>query len=239
MIVSQSWAYRSFLTDYGLDRRKCAVILPAANYPVFPGLGPLRPEGRAGRSRPFVLGFIGKDWKRKGLMFLSQVAAGLRAKGWKVTVKAIGFPGDELPAGSGVESLGFIDKRTQLGPFLHSCDVGCLFSSAEAAGIAVLEFLGVGIPVAGFTVNGLADLLPSAAGFRFAAGTPPEEVIEAFHDYLLNESQQERFRAAAQQLAPFLRWERCLQEFRELWETGTLCNPFRLSTNSGVESLRP
>jgi glycosyltransferase involved in cell wall biosynthesis len=239
VIVSQSWAHRSLLSDYGLDHRKCAVILPAANYPVFPGLGPLMPEGRAGRDRPFVLGFIGKDWKRKGLMFLNQVAAELRTRGWKVAVRAIGFPGDELPAGSGIESLGFIDKRTQLGPFLHSCDVGCLFSSAEAAGIAMLEFLGVGLPVAGFTVNGLADLLPSEAGFRFAAGTSSGEVADIFHGYLQDESQQARFRAAAQRLAPSLRWERCLREFREFWETGTLSRPFRLYPNSSVESSQP
>lgn len=239
VIASQSWAYRSLLSDYGLDRRKCTVILPAANYPVDPGLCPLVPEGRAGRDRPFVLGFIGKDWKRKGLMFLNQVAMGLRARGWKVTVRAIGFPGNELPAGSEIESLGFIDKRTQFGPFLHSCDVGCLFSNAEAAGIAVLEFLGVGVPVAGFTVNGLADLLPSEAGFRFAAGTPSGDVADAFHDYLQDETRQERFRSAAQRLAPSLRWERCIREFRELWETGNLSNPFRLYTNSNAESQRP
>jgi len=239
VIVNQFWAYRSLLSDYGLDHRKCAVILPAANYPVFPGLCPLMPEGRAGRDRPFVLGFIGKDWKRKGLMFLNQVAVGLRARGWKVTVRAMGFPGDELPSGSGIECLGFIDKRIHFGPFLHSCDVGCLFSSAEAAGTAVLEFLGVGVPVAGFTVNGLADLLPAEAGFRFAAGIQPAEVADVFHGYLQDEDRQERFRSAAERLAPSLLWERCLREFREFWETGTLSNPFRLYTSPDAKSQRP
>src|SRR5579871_3433300 len=134
LIVNQSWAYRSLLADYSIDPRKCAVVLPGANYPVFPGYCPLNPQGRAGRDRPFVLGFIGKDWRRKGLMFLNQVAIGLRAKNWKVTIRAMGFPGAELPAGTGIECLGFIDKRTQFAPFLHSCDLGFLFSSAEAAG---------------------------------------------------------------------------------------------------------
>jgi glycosyltransferase involved in cell wall biosynthesis len=228
VIVNQFWAHRSLLADYNLDPRKCTVILPAANYPVFPGISPAMLEGRAGRDRPFVLGFIGKDWKRKGLLFLNQVAGGLRARGWKVSVRAIGFPADQLPPDSGIESLGFIDKRTEFGPFLHRCDVGCLFSSAEAAGTAVLEFLGVGVPVAGFTVNGLADLLPLDAGFRFGAGTPPDEVTDVFHGYLQDEGQQERFRAAARRLAPSLLWERCVREFRELWETGTLRSPFRI-----------
>jgi glycosyltransferase involved in cell wall biosynthesis len=236
VVVNQFWAYRSLISDYNLDPRKCAVILPAANYPIHPGLSPVMLEGRAGRDRPFVLGFIGKDWRRKGLMFLDQVAAQIRAKGWKVAVTAIGFPAEELPPGSGIECLGFIDKRTQFGPFLHRCDVGCLFSNAEAAGTAVLEFLGVGVPVAGFTVNGLADLLPSEAGFRFGAETPAGDVADVFHRYLQDENRQERFRAEAQRLAPSLLWERCIREFRELWETGTLRNPFRLYSNSPLKT---
>jgi glycosyltransferase involved in cell wall biosynthesis len=227
IIVNQSWAFRSLVSDYGLGEEKCTIILPAANYPVFPGLRP-EPAGRAGRERPFVLGFIGKDWKRKGLLFLRDVAARLRSRGWKTTVRAIGFPSDEIEAGEGMEALGFIDKRTRFGPFLHGCDVGCLFSRAEAAGTAILEFLGVGVPVAGFTVNGLADLIPDSAGLRFPEGTKPEEVADAFHRYLSDEAWQARMRAAARHLAPMLLWERCVREFRELWETGTIAAPFRL-----------
>jgi glycosyltransferase involved in cell wall biosynthesis len=228
VVASQSWAFRSLLSDCKVAPGKCAFILPAPNYPVFPGLRAGARQGRAGRERPFVLGFIGKDWRRKGLPFLVQVAERLRAMGWKAVVRAIGFPAGELPADLEVESLGFIDKRSQFGPFLHSCDVGCLFSQAEAAGIAVLEFLGVGIPVAGFTVNGLADLLPREAGFRFSLGAKTDEVAEVFDRYLRDESEQERLRAAAVALAPALSWDRCVREFREYWETGTLAAPLRL-----------
>jgi hypothetical protein len=142
VILNQSWALRSVVSDYSLDPSKCAVILPGANYPVYPGLCTWPGEGRPGRERPFVMGFIGKDWRRKGLLFLNQVAVRLRGMGWKVKVRAIGYPASEAPPGADIESLGFIDKRLHFGPFLHSCDVGCLFSSAEAAGSAVLEFLG-------------------------------------------------------------------------------------------------
>jgi len=233
LVVNQSWAYRSLLADYSMDPKKCAVILPGANYPVFPGYCPLNPDGRAGRDRPFVLGFIGKDWRRKGLMFLNEIAIGLRARNWKVTIRAMGFPADELPPGTGIECLGFIDKRRQFAPFLHGCDLGCLFSKAEAAGTAVLEFLGVGLPVAGFTVNGLADLLPPEAGFRFSADTPPEGVVEALSGYLQDEEKQTKFRLAARGFAPSLGWARCVNELREYWETGELRHPFRLCADTG------
>jgi glycosyltransferase involved in cell wall biosynthesis len=229
VIANQSWAFRSLLSDYGLNPEKCSMILPGANYPVYPGLRPLRSEGRAGRDRPFVMGFIGKDWRRKGLLFLGEVGARLRSRGWKVKVRAIGFHLKQAPRGAGIECLGFIDKRLQFGPFLHSCDVGCLFSSAEAAGTAVLEFLGVGIPVAGFTVNGLADLLPTEAGFRFPPTAKPDNVADVFDAYLRDEELQERYRAAARRLAPLVSWERCVREFRELWETGAVASPFRLT----------
>jgi len=94
-----------------------------------------------------------------------------------------------------------------------------------------LEFLGVGVPVAGFTVNGLADLLPAQAGFRFAPDAKTHEAADAFDAYLRDENMQARFRAAARGLAPMLLWERCVREFRELWETGTLAAPFRLTTS--------
>ena len=230
IIVNQSWAYRSLVTDYGLGPEKCTVILPAANYPVYPGLRP-EPESRAGRERPFVLGFIGKDWRRKGLVFLGEVAARLRSRGWKTAVRAIGFPPGEIETAEGIEALGFIDKRTRFAPFLHGCDVGCLFSRAEAAGTAVLEFLGVGVPVAGFTVNGLADLIPDSAGLRFAEGTTVQEAADIFHGYLSDEARQARMRAAARRLAPMLLWERSVREFRELWETGAIAAPFRLVGN--------
>jgi glycosyltransferase involved in cell wall biosynthesis len=228
VVVSQTWTERSLRADYSIDPRKCAVILPAANYPAHPGLRPPPGGGRAGRDRPFVLGFIGKDWRRKGLVYLDRVAKNLRSRGWKVHVRAIGFPREDGPQGAEVECLGFIDKRRDFGPFLHSCDVGCLFSSAEAAGIAVLEFLGVGVPVAGFTVNGLADLIPASGGFRFGPEATPEDAADVFEGYLGDEAAQERYRAAAEALAPMLVWERCVREFIEFWSTGRIERPFRI-----------
>jgi glycosyltransferase involved in cell wall biosynthesis len=229
VIVNQSWALRSLEADYSIDRGKCSMILPGANYPVYPGLCPLAREGRCGRDRPFVMGFIGKDWRRKGLVFLDRVAKRLRSNGWLVKIRAIGFPPEEAPPDADIECLGFIDKRAHFGPFLHSCDVGCLFSSAEAAGSAVLEFLGVGVPVAGFTINGLADLLPDDAGFRFAPETTSDEAADVFDAYLRDEDAQARRRAAARRLAPGVLWDRCIREFRELWETGAVAHPFRLT----------
>lgn len=227
IVVCQAWTLHSLLDDYRVPAEKCAVILAAPNYAVYPGVRP-EPKGVAGKDRPFVIGFIGKDWRRKGLKVAVDAARILRRIGWKVAIRAIGFLPSDCPYRSEVDCLGFIDKRKQFGPFLHGCDIGCLFSAAEAMGSAVLEFLGVGIPVAGFTVNGLKYVLPVEAGFRFAPGSSPDNIASAFDEYLRDESRQEAFRSNALGFAALLTWRRCIEEFEEFWRTGTVGSPFRL-----------
>jgi glycosyltransferase involved in cell wall biosynthesis len=222
---------RSLVDDYGISADKCSVILPAPNYAVYPGVRP-EPEGVAGRDRPFVIGFIGKDWRRKGLKVAVEVARILTRIGWKVRIQAIGFVAGDCPYGDEVDCLGFIDKRTQFGPFLHGCDVGCLFSSAEAAGIAAMEFIGVGVPVAGFTVNGLNDLLPEEAGFRFPHSSSPDLIASVFDGYLRDVAKQHALRANAIDFASQLTWRRCVDEFEELWRTGAVSSPFKLWTGA-------
>jgi len=227
VITNQHWALRSLLDDYGLPPEKCVSIFPAPNYPVYPGIRP-RPAGIPGRDRPFTLGFIGKDWRRKGLKVVIDTAAILRRMGDQVRVRAIGFLPEDCPYRNEVECLGFIDKARDFGPFLHSCDLGCLFSSAEALGTAMLEFLGVGVPVAGFTVNGLSEALPEAASFRFPVEATPEAIAVALHAYLADPAKQESLREHAIELASSLTWDRCVAEFEELWSRGRINQPFRL-----------
>jgi glycosyltransferase involved in cell wall biosynthesis len=227
IVANQGWTHRSLLDDYGIPAEKCAVILAAPNYAVYPGIRP-EPKGVAGKDRPFVIGFIGKDWRRKGLKVSVETARILKRNGWKVKIQAIGFPPGDCPYSDEVDCLGFIDKRAQFGPFLHGCDIGCLFSSAEAMGSSILEFLGVGVPVAGYTVNGLNYVLPAEAGFRFPPLSGPEQIATAFDEYLHDGARQHAFRANAIDFAGLLTWRRCVDEFDELWRTGRIGSPFRL-----------
>jgi len=231
IVTNQAWTLGSLIGDYGIPAEKCTVILPAPNYEVNPGIRP-EPEGAAGSDRPFVIGFIGKDWRRKGLKVAVEVARVLKRIGWKVKIQAIGFLAKDCPYRDEVDCLGFIDKRTEFRPFLHGCDMGCLFSKAEAMGSSILEFLGAGVPVAGFTVNGLNYVLPEGAGLRFAPLSTSEQIADAFDDYLKDGERQRAFRARAIDLAGRLTWRRCIEEFEELWCTGRVSNPFELWTGS-------
>ena len=237
VIASQPWTASSLANDYKLPPAKCATILPAPNLIVHPGVAPRLP-GRAGVDRPVVFGFIGKDWRRKGLQFQLAVVEDLRRRGWQARVRAIGFSATDLdfPCPPWLECLGFIDKEKEFGPFLHSCDLGCLFSVAEAAGIAVLEFLAAGVPVAGFTVNGLRFLLPPDAGFRFEAIASAADVADRLDEWLKNEAYQQELRDNAARWSPLLTWDRCVEEFREFWDTGAIEAP--VSPSLGLPGQR-
>jgi glycosyltransferase involved in cell wall biosynthesis len=231
VITMARWAAEAIVSGCGVAAEKCHVILPGANFDLPEDWEFTGPETRAGRDRDFTLGFIGKDWRRKGLPYLLDLRDQLARRGWRVRVLAAGTAPPELIARPGLEFAGYLDKRKNAAAFhefLTRCDLGCLFSEREALGISTLEFLRAGVPVAGFAHEGLADTLPPDAGFRFAPGTPPEEAADQLEAYLENESRQADFARNAQRWSPLVSWERCVREFEELWKTGTVSRPVQL-----------
>ncbi|MCW1887316.1 glycosyltransferase family 4 protein [Luteolibacter flavescens] len=228
VITMGRWAAEAIKAECGVPPSRVHVILPGANLELPDGW--MFPEhvSRAGVERPFTLGFVGKDWLRKGLMLVIAVRDELARRGWQVQVRAAGDAPHELQRREGVEFAGFIDKSRNpedFVRFLASCDLGCLFSEREALGISTLEFLRVGVPVAGFAHEGMADTLPLDAGFRFESGSDCRSIADAVEYYLQDEVRQARFRANARCWSEKVTWERCIGEFQELWTTGTVANP--------------
>ena len=233
IVTMARWAARSAIDECGVDPAKIFTILPGANFelPAATVLPDAPAPGRAGREREFVLGFVGMDWRRKGLELAVDVRDELARRGWKTLVLAAGDAPSELTQRPGVRFVGRIDKARDPGTFLQfllGCDVGCLFSGNEALGISTLEFLRAGVPVAGFAHQGLDDTLPPDAGFRFSPEATAPEVAAVFDSYLRNEAQQAEFRRGARAWSPLVTWERCVAEMQELWETGTVRRPVRL-----------
>jgi glycosyltransferase involved in cell wall biosynthesis len=231
VVTMARWTADSVIHDCGINADRVCTILPGANLELPDGWRPpWREVGQPGRDRPFVLGFVGKDWRRKGLPFLCDARDELANRGWSVVVRAAGAAPAEFASRPGVEVIGYLDKRAgceAFVDFLASCDVGCLFSEREALGISTLEFLRVGVPVAGYAIEGPADTLPPDAGFRFAAGTPSQAIAERLEAYLKNESEQAAFEAAARACSAALTWDRCVGEFERVW-AGENSELFRL-----------
>jgi glycosyltransferase involved in cell wall biosynthesis len=231
VVTMGRWAAEVVINECGVPREKVFTISPGANLEIPENWTFSSPVGRAGQERDFVLGFVGKDWRRKGLPLLVAVRNELVHRGWKVSVHAAGHAPRELAGAPGIRFIGFIDKREDPVGFLRfiaDCDVGCLFSDREALGISTLEFLRAGVPVAGFAHEGPADTLPPDAGFRFAKDAKVPEIADEFEAYLRDEAAQNRLRKAARRWSPLVTWERCISEFVELWDTGVIKNPLRL-----------
>jgi glycosyltransferase involved in cell wall biosynthesis len=228
VITMARWAAKVAVEECDVSPAKVHVILPGANLDLPEGWEfPVRKE-RAGVERDFTLGFVGKDWKRKGLPLLVSVRDELERRGWKCRVLVIGDAPSELRNTRGVGYAGYVDKDKESRRFLEllsSCDLGCLFSEREALGISTLEFLRAGVPVAGFDHEGMADTIPPDAGFRFAAGSSAESIADRLEEYLQNEAEQANYGARAREWSGWVTWERCVREFQELWETGRVAAP--------------
>jgi glycosyltransferase involved in cell wall biosynthesis len=244
LVFWSSWAATAAVDECGADKRKVSVIMPGANLTVPPARD-LRPvHGRPGKDRDFVLGFVGKDWRRKGLPLICDVRNILARRGWRVIVRCAGMAPRALQERTGVEFVGYINKAddpTAFPNFLASCDLGCLFSDREALGLSTLEFLRAGVPVAGFAIEGPAETIPPDAGLRFNPIDSADQIANRIESYLASPSEQLAFRELAQKWGQFMTWDRCLQDFEELWQTGKIAHPVRpaLGWSSEIDRSLP
>jgi glycosyltransferase involved in cell wall biosynthesis len=169
------WAADSVIDDYGINSAKVHVVpgganldeahlaqLPAASPPPLPSV-----------EQPLRLGFLGKEWQRKGGPFLLQLADALQQRGIPAVIRAIGPDPPKLPAHPALQPLGFINKQTDTARFvaeLRSWHFGTLFSEAEASPRSNLECLRLGVPVLAHAVGGIPSTLPDGGcGQLFAA----------------------------------------------------------------------
>ena len=206
---------------------KVDVILPGANVELPSDYSFPVEKGRPGLDRPLVLGFVGKDWKRKGLRFLLQVRAMLERMGLHAVVRCAGRCPAELDDEGGLEYAGFIDKRRDVGRFLEfvaGCDLGCLFSEHEPLGISTLDSSGPGSPWPGSRSRCCGH---RAAGCRVQvrARDRAEAVASALRAVFLDDAAVESMRAAARKWSPLVTWERCVDKWRQLLATGAVADP--------------
>jgi UDP-glucose:(heptosyl)LPS alpha-1,3-glucosyltransferase len=138
-----------------LTRKITKVITPAYTY--------LQPVAKDPARRPRVLGFMGRDWKRKGLPKALEIFSTLRREDPSWTMLIAGCPADSLPANlvralpEGAEILG----RTDPQDFFGRIDVLVHPASDEPFGMVMSEALACSVPVVFSDQCGAADHLRS------------------------------------------------------------------------------
>lgn len=178
------WTAVSLLDDYRLDPSRVHVIPAGANLDEnqlvqLPTAAPPPPPSP---QQPLRLGFLGKEWQRKGGPFLLELADALQQRGIPTVIRAIGPDPASLPAHPALQPLGFINKQTDTARFvteLQSWHFGTLFSEAEAFGISNRECLRLGVPVLAHAVGGIPSTLPDVGcGQLFAPHPGAAEVAD-------------------------------------------------------------
>ena len=111
VVTMSRWTARSAVEECGADPAKVTAILPGANLDLPDDWQFAAAPGAAGVDRPAVLGFVGKDWARKGLPVLCDARDELARRGVPAVVRAAGYAPKALARRAGVEFVGFLDKR--------------------------------------------------------------------------------------------------------------------------------
>ncbi len=222
IICRSRFAAKSVVESYGIDPRKVHVVPGGSN------IIDDRPQARARPSSasltPVRLGFIGKDWRRKNLGFVLNIADVLAGRGVAVEVAAAGFDPASGPSHMHLRACGFIDKRTHLQrfvDFLSSCHFTCLFSRAEAFGLSNRESLRLGVPVLASRVGGIPDTVPEGCGHIFAQDSKPTEIANVIDSYVREPNRYWALRDAIALRRDEFTWEAVIKKMQAIWSGET------------------
>ncbi len=222
LIGMSEWTARSFIEDYDMPPEKVHVVPGGAN---------LREEdlpdtiesAAPSDLQPLRLGFIGKNWRRKGLLFLLDVADVFADRDIEVEIVAIGPEPSALPNHAALRPKGFIDKAMDLPRFVdvvRSMHFGCLFSDIEAFGISNVECLRLGVPVLASDVGGIPDTVPEGLGLLFDPDDSPEAVADRLQAFVDDPSRYRKLRTRALDKSSWCTWDRVIEQFEAIWAGG-------------------
>lgn len=218
----------SAVRDYGVDPARAFIVKPGANLDegavraFLVARGPSwRERGeRFEKNRPARLGFIGMDWRRKGLERLVNAAELLANRGRPVVVSVIGNCPEHLRGHRQVEWLGAMNKSRDTAAFLAAVDsfaLGCLPSYAEPLGISTLECLRLGVPVMGADVGGIPDCVPPEAGFLVPVAATGEMIADEVEQRLFVPDRYNELQQAATREMENVTWQATVRRLKEIW----------------------
>ena len=127
----------------------------------------------------------------------------------------IGNCPDELLEMDGLDYLGLINKRTHLKEFIDaisSVDLGCLVSRSELAGVAMVEFLRVGVPILGTRVGGATDILTGGGGVLVEPDVDSEQLAAEIASLYRDRSKYDLLKRESEARRNWASWKRVAAE---------------------------
>lgn len=171
---------------------------------------------RADRGR-LVVGFTGLYPERKGLPTIADGVELLRRAGYDIRLHVIGKCPPEISRRDGVTHYGLIDKSVHMERFLEivrNVDVGCMLSHAESTGIALLEYLRLGIPVIATDVGGIPDIVDLGAGQLVSPEIRPSDLAERLARLVDEPEQLAELQESAWRRRQNASWRRVVRELK-------------------------
>lgn len=211
----------NIVKHYGVSPDKLRIVPPGANIPerLLEAVDS-RPRRRGQRDKQgLVVGFIGLYPERKGLPTIAEAVRLLRHSGYDVRLHVIGRCPIEILQRDGVTHYGVIDKSVQMGRFLEivrNTDIGCMLSRAELTGIALLEFLRIGVPVIATDVGGIPDIVELGAGELVLPETGPSHLAEHLARLLDDPERLDELRENAWRRRQNASWRRVVRELKDV-----------------------
>jgi glycosyltransferase involved in cell wall biosynthesis len=221
IVVMSRRTATNIIQHYDVTQDKLRIVPPGANIPerLLVSLDN-RPERcpRADRRR-LVVGFIGLYPERKGLPTIADAVQLMRHAGYDVRLHIIGECPIEISQRDGVTHYGVIDKSVHMDRFLEivrDIDIGCMLSRAELTGIALLEFLRMGVPVIATDVGGIPDIVELGAGQLVMPEIRASDLAEHFARLLDEPERLDELRESAWRRRQNASWRRVVRELKDV-----------------------
>jgi glycosyltransferase involved in cell wall biosynthesis len=221
IVVMSKRTAANIVRHYDVPQDKIHIVPPGANIPERL-LEPLenRPERRRrsdGKSP--VIGFIGLYPERKGLPTIAEAVQLLRRSGYNIRLHVIGRCPLEISRQDGVTHFGLIDKSVHMDRFIEivrNVDLGCMLSRAELTGIALLEFLRMGVPILATDVGGIPDIVELGAGHLVPPEILPSDLAQCLARLLDQPDQLDELQENAWGRRQNASWRRVVGELKSI-----------------------
>ena len=183
-IIAVSSSIKSDLVKSGIRAGNIAVIRNAVEMVSQEELKKIQCERRGLlgiRSDEFVVGYLGRLSKEKGVQYLIEASALLCKEGENVRTLIIGDGGEKKNLEDQAryyniwDRVNFLGFEKEPGKWLPTLDAFVLPSLTEGTPMAMLEAMSCGLPVIASAVGGIPDIVqPMRNGILIPAGQPAE-----------------------------------------------------------------
>jgi glycosyltransferase involved in cell wall biosynthesis len=204
----------TLVAHYAVPREKIHIVVPGANLLE----GHVAHRDAAARheaGEDFILGFVGFYPERKGLYPLIDALEILRADKVPVRLRVVGNCMPSRRNVDGLDYYGPINKASEPDRFLDAIagvHLGCLLTRAELAGISMVEFLRLGIPILGTNVGGARDILAGGGSIAVDASSSPAEIAAVIRGIVNDRSRYLALFEGAKARRDWATWTRAARE---------------------------